>query len=242
MSRYKRLKLRNQKPRDERIGMLLDDLLEFDVENAADLAYRTSIATFDAVSSPDLINMAFDCFAQLEAIGLEFWIAGGWVADLQLGRVLRDHDDIDLFVRAGDEDVQGRMRSNSDFQFLPVNEARSARGEMVVLFRERLPIDVAIVASDGKTGSVWDGWFEFDLAGLEQRKRRIVWNGRDTALRCLSPELYYLFKMAGLKHFKSEYRNKDLADIRSMLPLLNLERLEETKERWKTKTSSVPAV
>lgn len=218
--------------------MLFDDLVEFSVENAADLSYRTSIATFDAISSPELISLAFDCFQQLEASGLEFWVTGGWVADLQLGRVLRDHDDLDLFVRAGGEEVQSRLQASNDFQFLPMNEARVARGEMVVLFRERLPIDIAMVSSYGETGSVWDDWFEFNRAGLEERKRRIVWNDRDVALRCLSPELHYLFKLAGLKHFASEYRNKDLADIRALLPLLNLERLEEAKASWKTKTAS----
>ncbi|CAN5403032.1 hypothetical protein BH09CHL1_BH09CHL1_31600 [soil metagenome] len=218
--------------------MLFDDLVEFEVENAADLSYRTSIATYDAIAAPELISLAFDCFTQLEASGLEFWVTGGWVADLQLGRVLRDHEDVDLFVRAGNDDVLRRLRPNSDFQILPMNETRVTRGEMVVLFRERLPIDVAIISSNGETGSVWDSWFEFDLAGLEERKRRIVWNDREVALRCLSPELHYLFKLAGLKHFKSDYRNKDLADIRSLLPLLNLERLEVAKMSWRDQAAS----
>jgi hypothetical protein len=218
--------------------MLFDDLLEFEVENAADLAYRTSIATFDAVSTPELLSLVFDCFAELGASGLEFWVAGGWVADLQLGRVLRDHEDLDLFVRAGAEEVERQLGANDDFRILPMDEAQLARGEMVALFRERLPIDIATVNCNGNTGSVWNGWFAFDLAGLEERKRRIVWNGREATLRCLSPELHYLFKLAGLKHFKNEYRTKDLADIRSLLPLLNPERLEDAKAKWKMNSPS----
>ena len=39
----------------------------------------------------------------LEGAGLEHWFFGGWAVDLWVGRVTRDHDDIDVMVWRHDE-------------------------------------------------------------------------------------------------------------------------------------------
>jgi aminoglycoside 2''-adenylyltransferase len=65
-------------------------------------------------------------FAAAEIIGLPLWIGGGWAIDARLGRVTREHDDIDLTFPAERqtelEDIirqlDGRITEQTEYGFL----------------------------------------------------------------------------------------------------------------------------
>lgn len=229
MSRTDRRR-RSKPPSDLRARFLFEDLEALGIAHAADLAYRIALATFQPVADPEGIARALECFQLLNELDIPYVIGGGWVADFQFGRVLRDHDDIDIFVLDEDEaQVLTLLSGSVGMQVLPQSEDKRAQRHYKVRFRNELTIDLAIVAQLGTRGAVWDGAFEFGLEGLEERRRQLTGSSRSISARTFSPELHYLFKLSGLKHFEGAVRDKDLADIRAMLPLLSPQRLAEAK-------------
>lgn len=233
MSRTDRRR-RSKPSSDLRARFLFEDLEALGIEHAADLAYRIAISTFPPVANPAGIAAAFDCFDLLNEIGIPFVVCGGWATDFQLGRVLRDHSDIDLFVLDEDEErMLAQLGESSSILFAAAPASQSQRRHYDLCFRNLISVDLAVIEVSGSMGSVWDGAFAFGLDGLEERRRQLAAGNRQVDVRTLSPELHYLFKLAGLRHFDGEERDKDLADIRAMLPLLNLRRLAEAKVAWR---------
>ena len=87
----------------------------------------------------------------LEGAGLEHWFFGGWAVDLWVGRVTRDHDDIDVMVWRSDEsrvhealteagwlhtptreDLVGTLYARGGFELQPTFVVPSASGGPVV--------------------------------------------------------------------------------------------------------------
>lgn len=233
MSRTDRRR-RSKPPSDLRARFLFEDLDALGIEHAADLAYRIALAGFRPIAHPETISHAMDCFERLNDCSIPFIVCGGWAADFQLGRLLRDHDDVDLFVLDIDEErVLTQLGNLDSFLIAPVSDGQRAEWRYEITFRSDLPIDLAIIATNGATGSVWNEALAFGLEGIVDHRRQLAFGNRLVSARTLSPELHYLFKLAGLKHFEGEMREKDLADIRAMLPLLNPRRLAEAKASWR---------
>lgn len=123
MSRYKRLKLRNQKPKDPTAALLFERLALLEVENAADLAFRIANAKYPPIENTDRIESAFDFFDWLETIDVPVAIGGDWVADLYLGRVLGPHASIVAIVDGEHLDEVRNAVQSSRFDWVEVIEA-----------------------------------------------------------------------------------------------------------------------
>jgi hypothetical protein len=233
MSRTDRRR-RSKAPSDLRARFLFDDLEALGVEHAADLAYRIALATFQPISDPQSISRAFECFELLNECGVPYVVCGGWATDLHFGRVLRDHDDIDLFVLDRDEErVLSRLHASTEFAVQAQTSAHRDQQRYKIRFRDALSIELFVAMQSGTCGTVWGGAVEFSLNGFELRRRQLANSNHLIGARTLSAELHYLFKLSGLKHFEGTVREKDLADIRAMLPLLNPHRLAEAKAAWR---------
>ncbi|MGH2551843.1 MAG: hypothetical protein ACRDHN_20845, partial [Thermomicrobiales bacterium] len=150
----------------------------------------------------------------------------------------RDHADIDLFLLDSDGDALERMRGLPGITTLPQDSGGRQQQHHLLQYRDALVIDLAIVVEQGERYSVWNELFEFGREGFESRKRSLAWQDHRASAYVVTPELQYLLKIAGLQRFAGEARTKDLADIRSLLPLLNLERLEIAKSGWRTNSPS----
>lgn len=61
--------------------------------------------------------------AALAARGVEHWFFGGWAVDLHLGRVTREHGDVDVAVREVDRDAVGTVLSAAGWKPVPDPEA-----------------------------------------------------------------------------------------------------------------------
>jgi hypothetical protein len=241
MSRTDRRR-RSKPPSDLRARFLFEDLEALGVAHAADLAYRIALATFQPIADPESILQAFACFELLNELGVPSVVGGGWATDLHLGRVLRDHDDIDLFVLDEDEErVLSRLCGSTEFAVQGQTDVHRDQQRYKVRFRDALSIELFIATQLGTSGSVWGGAVEFGLSGFELRQRQLARNSRLIRARTLSAELHYLFKLSGLKHFEGTVREKDLADIRAMLPLLHPLRLAEAKAAWRGSAGQVIA-
>jgi hypothetical protein len=58
----------------------------------------------------------------LEGAGLEHWFFGGWAVDLWVGRVTRDHDDIDVMVWRSDESRVHEALTEAEWRHTPTPE------------------------------------------------------------------------------------------------------------------------
>jgi hypothetical protein len=122
MSRTDRRR-RSKPPSDLRARFLFEDLDALGIEHAADLAYRIALATFPPIACPERIIKALDCFDHLGQLDIPLIVGGGWATDFQLGRVLRDHDDVDLFVLDAEEErMLAQLGGSDSFLIAPVSE------------------------------------------------------------------------------------------------------------------------
>ena len=75
----------------------------------------------DSTSSAGLAAVGSAASA-LEGAGLEHWFFGGWAVDLWVGRVTRDHDDIDVMVWRDDESRVHEALTEAGWQHTPTPE------------------------------------------------------------------------------------------------------------------------
>ncbi len=75
----------------------------------------------DSTSSAGLAAVGSAASA-LEGAGLEHWFFGGWAVDLWVGRVTRDHDDIDVMVWRDDESRVHDALTEAGWQHTPTPE------------------------------------------------------------------------------------------------------------------------
>ncbi|WP_172256421.1 nucleotidyltransferase domain-containing protein [Saccharibacillus deserti] len=70
----------------------------------------------------DILREIGDLF---EEIGEPFWLRGGWAIDFRIGRVLREHDDLDLVARlSAEQTIVGRLEA-AGFESLFINEKQT---------------------------------------------------------------------------------------------------------------------
>jgi hypothetical protein len=96
-----------------------------------------------------------------DALAIPYWLRGGWAMDFFLGRVTREHDDIDMFVWAVDAPALARELDRAGFvaQVGPPPEAQrnfTKIGEelQVALLGESQNGDV-VVAGGPAAGAPW---------------------------------------------------------------------------------------
>lgn len=70
----------------------------------------------------DILREISDLF---EEIGEPFWLRGGWAIDFRVGRVLREHDDLDLVAMlSAEQAITGRLKT-AGFDSLFINEKQT---------------------------------------------------------------------------------------------------------------------
>ncbi len=155
--------------------------------------------------------------------GVSWWIAGGWALDLFLGRITRDHKDIDVQILRRDQ--LAIQRHLADWKLFKTNQPGLEpwpQGEMLeppvnsVWAREnddsRWALDIKLMETEG------DCW-------VYRRDPRIRGKIRQLGLRTgtgipyIAPEVQLLFKSAGTDE-------KDLADLDVTLPMLSRDKVE----------------
>jgi GNAT superfamily N-acetyltransferase len=84
--------------------------------------------------------------ALLDGNGIEYWLFGGWAVDFHVGRVTREHDDVDLAVWLEDEDSVASLLRANGWRHAPEPEEDGGTGyerDGVRLELTRLVQDVA---------------------------------------------------------------------------------------------------
>jgi Aminoglycoside-2''-adenylyltransferase len=116
----------------------------------------------------------------LEREGLDYWLFGGWAVDFHVGRLTREHEDIDFAVWAVESDRIGRLLETAGWEHAPEVDEDGGTGyvrggvrlELTFLVRDehgsvRIPLRRGDVTFAG--GSIGG-----DVLELEGRRCRVL--------------------------------------------------------------------
>jgi Aminoglycoside-2''-adenylyltransferase len=166
----------------------------------------------------------------LSALTVPYWIAGGWAIDLAVGRVTRDHADVDIMLLERDEHALRTDLTEVDVQLIgrdgqpgpwPAGRRllagpgpgprRSIGADRLVLHSKNLPLPAEVLLAS----AVGACWVYYRGARYISRPLAGITRNRD-GIPFLAPEVVLLFKSRS----KSD---KDQRDVETALPVLNAE-------------------
>jgi lincosamide nucleotidyltransferase A/C/D/E len=92
-----------------------------------------------------------ELYNQLESLGVEIWIDGGWGVDALLGKQTRSHEDVDIVIQQKDLPVLRDLLENQGYRDVPRDDTRD--WNFVLGDEQGHLVDVhAIVFDDEKNG------------------------------------------------------------------------------------------
>ncbi|MGO9221122.1 MAG: nucleotidyltransferase domain-containing protein [Streptosporangiaceae bacterium] len=177
----------------------------------------------------------------LSALTVPYWIAGGWAIDLAVGRVTRDHADVDIMLLERDEHALRTDLTQVDVQLIgrdgqpgpwpagrrllagpgPARPRSPVGADRLVLHSENLPLPTEVLLASAAGGS----WVYYRGARCISRPLADITRNRD-GIPFLAPEVVLLFK-------SRSQSGKDQRDVETALPVLSAEQrswLQDTLE------------
>jgi hypothetical protein len=177
----------------------------------------------------------------LSDLTVPYWIAGGWAIDLAVGRVTRDHADVDIMLLERDEHALRTDLTQVDVQLIgrdgqpgpwPAGRRPIAAPDRLILHSKNLPLPTEVLLASAV------GAFRVYHRGAHCIRRPLagITRHRD-GIPFLAPEVALLFK-------SRSNGDKDRHDIETALPALNAEQrswLQDTLEHMPPgQTAHVP--
>ena len=164
----------------------------------------------------------------LSRLTVPYWIIGGWAIDLAVGRVTRDHADVDVMLLERDKRALWDDLPEDEVQIT----GRDRESRRLTLHGENLLLPTEVFLADA------DGTFWVHRRGAYRVKRPIadITRHRD-GIPFLAPEVVLLFKARSKA-------DKDQHDVETALPVLDAGQrswLQETLKRLpQGRTAAVP--
>jgi GNAT superfamily N-acetyltransferase len=84
--------------------------------------------------------------ALLDGSGIEYWLFGGWAVDFHVGRVTREHDDVDLAVWLEDENSVASLLRTNGWRHAPEPDEDGGTGYE----RDGVRLELTRLVSDGE--------------------------------------------------------------------------------------------
>ena len=163
-----------------------------------------------------------DVRSLLSDLTVPYWIAGGWAIDLAVGRVTRDHADVDIMLLERDEHALRTDLTQVDIQLIsrdgqpgpwPAGRRLLAGPgpgpDRLVLHGRNLPLPAEVLLAS----AVGASWVYYRGARCISRPLADVTRRRD-GIPFLAPEVVLLFKSRS----KSD---KDQRDVETAMPVLS---------------------
>jgi Aminoglycoside-2''-adenylyltransferase len=185
----------------------------------------------------------------LSDLTVPYWIAGGWAIDLAVGRVTRDHADVDVMLLERDEHALGTDLTQVDVRLIdrdgqpglwPAGRRllagpgpqRPVRPGHLVLHSKSLPLPTEVFLGS----AVRTFWVYHRGACCIRRPLADITRHRD-GIPFLAPEVVLLFKARSKT-------GKDQRDVETALPLLSAEQrswlLDTLEHMPRGQTARVP--
>jgi Aminoglycoside-2''-adenylyltransferase len=182
----------------------------------------------------------------LSDLTVPYWIAGGWAIDLAVGRVTRDHADVDIMLLERDEHALRTDLTEVDVQLIgqdrrpgpwPAGTEPGPRRPItaagrLVLHSKNLPLPTEVLLAS----AVRAFWVHHRGVRCVRRPLAEITCHRD-GIPFLAPEVVLLFK-------SRSKTDRDRRDVQTALPILNAEQrswLRDTLEHLpRGQTAPVP--
>ena len=155
----------------------------------------------DTTSNADFAAVAAAC-SLLSSLTVPYWIIGGWAIDLAVGRVTRDHADVDVMLLERDKDALWNDLPEADVQI-------AGRGRRLTVHCKNLPLPTEVFLAQA------DGTFWVHRRGTYRVMRPLadITRRRD-GIPFLAPEIVLLFKARSTA-------DRDQHDVETAMPVLD---------------------
>jgi lincosamide nucleotidyltransferase A/C/D/E len=166
--------------------------------------------------SPEMTSRdVTEFYRQMEAIGVELWIDGGWGVDALLGEQTRTHGDLDIVVQEKDLPPVIAFLESHGFMDLPQEDSRP--WNFVMGNRNGKEIDFHVIALDeggnGIYGPPESGEGMYPAAALQGRG-----TVGDLPVRCISPE-FQISSRTGYKLAATDVQDVTALALKFGLPI-----------------------
>lgn len=142
---------------------------------------------------------------RFEAAKIEYWLFGGWAVDYHVGRVTRDHSDVDFVIWARDHEAVTAMLNDAGYAAVRPPLAWERDGATIELTLIEAT-EEGLIVTPGFEDWPWDpGTFEADMRSLHGSPVRVV-----------SVAGLLAVKQGWQDHFDEAPRPQDLADIQAL--------------------------
>ncbi len=169
------------------------------------------------------IDYVICLYTQLENIGIEIWIDGGWGVDALLGEQTRAHDDVDIVILQKNMQTLHELLERQVYRDVPRDDT-SPWNFVLGDDRGRL-VDVHVIALDAQGNGIYGPAERGEMYPAASLMGAGTLAGQ--AVRCISPE--YLVKF----HSGYKLRDKDFRDVAALCARFGID-LPEEYASWKS--------
>ncbi len=161
-------------------------------------------------------------YTQLEGLGVEIWIDGGWGVDALLGQQTRPHEDVDIVIQQKDLPVFRKLLE--DQGYADVLRDDTSDWNFVLGDDQEHLVDVHVIVFDDKKNGIY-GPVE---RGMMYPAASLTGTGviDDHKVRCISPEYLVQF------HSGYELQESDYRDVSALCERFGID-LPQEYERFK---------
>jgi len=159
-------------------------------------------------------------YNDIDRLGIEIWVNGGWGVDALMGMQTRSHEDLDIFIQQ--KDIPGILDYLKAQGYQEIKLETRRPHNFVYSDGFRIEIDVHVIVIDG------DGNFIYGQGETAEVFTPDVFSGRgyinDRAVKCISPE--WVVKW----HLGYTPRDRDILDVTALCEKFGIGLPEEY--RW----------
>jgi lincosamide nucleotidyltransferase A/C/D/E len=143
---------------------------------------------------------------ELETLGVQFWLNGGWGVDALLGKQTRPHPDVDLLIQSKDLPAIKNFFAEQGFSVMPRND--QTEWDFHLGDANGRELDIHGIIIDEQVGWKYADPREEDTYPLQALSSKCSIEGQEVST--LSPELMVIF------HTGYELQEKDRQDVSAL--------------------------
>lgn len=166
-----------------------------------------------AMTSADVI----DLYSELESLGIQIWIDGGWGVDALLSEETRIHKDLDIAIQEKDIPKFREFLEARDYKEIMLEIARPHNFVFGDAYGHE--IDVHVIVLDDKGNGIYGPLENGEMYPAASLTGSGIVNGY--AVKCISPEWMIKF------HSGYELKEKDFHDVSALCEKFGIDLPEE---------------
>jgi lincosamide nucleotidyltransferase A/C/D/E len=164
-----------------------------------------------------------ELYNQLQSLGVEIWIDGGWAVDALLGKQTRLHEDVDIVIQEKDLPVLRQLLEGQDYVDVPRDD--TSAWNFVLGDNKGHLVDVHVIVFDDEKNGIY-GPIE---RGVMYPAQSLTGKGviDNQKVRCIAAEYLVAF------HTGYELQESDFRDVSALCEKFGID-LPQEYERFTT--------